>query len=61
MLSRSRTDRERVRIDFKRSTLNTASNLASRNGESLSDYVERLIEADIAEVRRTQRDKRNDA
>lgn len=54
-------DRERVRIEFKKSTLNTASNLASSNGESLSDYVERLIEADIAETKRAKWEKRNDA
>jgi len=45
-------DRERVRIEFKKTTLNTASNLASIRGESLSDYVERLIEADIADATR---------
>ena len=54
-------DKERVRIEFKKSTLNTASNLASSKGESLSDYVERLIEADIAETKRAQWEKPNDA
>lgn len=45
-------DRERVRIDLKKATLNTASNLAAGNGETLSAYVERLLEADIAVIRR---------
>ena len=54
-------DKERVRFDFKKSTLNTSSNLASSKGESLSDYVERLIEADIAETKRAQWEKPNDA
>jgi len=46
-------DRERVRIDLKKATLNVASNLASENGETLSVYVERLLETDIACRRRT--------
>lgn len=45
-------DRERVRIDFKKATLNAASNHAAGNGESLSEYVERLIEKDIAACKR---------
>lgn len=47
-------DKERVRIDFRKSLLNEASNLASENGESLSDYVQRVVEADIDESRRKQ-------
>ena len=31
-------DRERVRLDFQRATLNEASNLAATNGETLSAY-----------------------
>jgi hypothetical protein len=38
-------DRERVRIDIKKSTLDDASRNAAENGESLSAYVERLIES----------------
>jgi hypothetical protein len=47
-------DRERVRIDLKKATLNTASNLAAGNGETLSAYVERLVETDIAYRKRTE-------
>ena len=47
-------DRERVRIDLKKATLNTASNLAAGNGETLSAYVERLVETDITFRKRTE-------
>ena len=46
------SDRERVRIDLKKTTLNSASNLAAGNGETLSAYVERLVESDLATAKR---------
>jgi hypothetical protein len=45
-------DRQRVRIDLKKKTLNSASNLAAGNGETLSAYVERLVETDLATAKR---------
>lgn len=48
------SDKERVRIEFKKSLLNKASNLASENGETLSDYIQRVVEADIDASRRQQ-------
>ena len=46
----SHPDRERVRIDFSRKTLNAASNFATTNGETLSMYIERLVKDDLAKV-----------
>jgi len=43
-------DMRRVRIDFKRKTLNAASNQAASAGESLSEYVQRLIDEDLLSV-----------
>ena len=43
-------DKVRVRIEFNRVTLNTASNFAATNGETLSVYIERLVQDDLAKV-----------
>ena len=40
-------DKERVRIEFSRKTLNEASNFAATNGETLSVYIERLVQDDL--------------
>ncbi len=40
-------DKERVRIEFSRKTLKEASNFASTNGETLSVYIERLVQDDL--------------
>ena len=45
-----RPDKERVRIDFSRKTLNAASNIAATNGETLSVYIERLVQDDLSKV-----------
>ena len=45
-------DKERVRIDFSKNTLNAASNFAATNGETLSVYIERLVKDDLAKVTR---------
>jgi hypothetical protein len=44
MRDNRKPERERVRLDFKKSTLDAASINAAENGESLSAYVERLVE-----------------
>jgi len=43
-------DKERVRIEFNRMTLKAASNFAATNGETLSVYIERLVQDDLAKV-----------
>jgi hypothetical protein len=36
-------EREKVRIDFSRSVLNAAANLARQQGKSLSGFIENLV------------------
>jgi hypothetical protein len=43
-------DKERVRIEFSRVTLKAASNFAATNGETLSVYIERLVQDDLGKV-----------
>jgi len=43
-------DREKVRIDFSKSALNAASNIAATKGETLSVYIERLVRDDLGKV-----------
>jgi hypothetical protein len=45
-------DKERVRVEFKRQTLNAASKYAAQNSETLSEYIERLVRDDLAKVAR---------
>lgn len=42
-------NKERIRIEFNKKTLNLASNYAANNGETLSSYIERLVETDLGE------------
>jgi hypothetical protein len=43
-------DKVRVRIEFNRVTLKVASKVAGTNGETLSVYIERLVQDDLAKV-----------
>jgi hypothetical protein len=43
-------DKERVRVEFMRQTLNEASKCAAINGETLSEYIERLVSDDLAKL-----------
>lgn len=52
MLNNRHPNKERIRIEFNKKTLNLASNYAETNGETLSGYVERLVEIDLAKVTR---------
>lgn len=50
MRNEKHPDKERVRIEFNRMTLKAASNFAASNGETLSVYIERLVQDDLAKV-----------
>ena len=49
MLNNRHPNKERFRIEFNKKTLNLASNYAATNGETLSGYVEWLVETDLGE------------
>jgi hypothetical protein len=42
-----RPDRERVRVELRKETLNAASNKAAKTGNTLSEYLQNLLEADL--------------
>ena len=50
MRNEKHPDKERVRIEFNRMTLKAASNFAASNDETLSVYIERLVQNDLAKV-----------
>ena len=47
MYNPQKPDRKRVRIDFATMTLNEVSKQAQKEGVSLSEYLERLVEEDL--------------
>ena len=48
MRSQLHPEQEKVRVRFMRQTLDAASLKAAQHGETLSDYVQRLVEMDLS-------------
>lgn len=48
MHSRNHPAHEKVRVRFERQVLDAASVKAAQQGETLSDYVQRLVELDLS-------------
>jgi len=50
VLNNRHPNKERIRIEFNKKTLNAASNIAATKGETLSVYIERLVRDDLGKV-----------